>query len=101
MADNFEILNTTPEKMADEMIQNQQKFDMNNAALSLKNTSLLIIYSNDPFAKRDQEFAQKVKVEGNKNLSVVHIATNHGYNDHCIALQSTIINWLNKLPILK
>lgn len=98
MADNFETLNTTPEKMADEVIQNQQKFNMNNAAAGLKNTPLLVIYSNDPFAQDDQEFAQKVKEDGNKNLSVVHIATNHGYNDHRIALQSTIINWLDKLP---
>ncbi|EUK17632.1 alpha/beta hydrolase family protein [Commensalibacter papalotli (ex Servin-Garciduenas et al. 2014)] len=101
MADNFETLNTTPEKMADEVIQNQQKFDMNNAAPGLKNTPLLVIYSNDSFAKGDQKFAQTVEEEGNKNLSLVHIPTNHGYNDHRIALQSTIINWLDQLPILK
>lgn len=98
MADNFETLNTTPEKMADEVIQNQQKFNMNNAASGLKHTPLLVIYSNDPFAKGDQEFAQRVKKEGNKELSLVHISTNHGYNDHRIALQSTIINWLDNLP---
>lgn len=98
MADNFETLNTTPEKMANEVIQNQKKFDMNNAVPGLKNIPLLVISSNDPFAEGDQEFAQKVKAEGNKHLSVVHIPTNHGYNDHRIALQSTIINWLDKLP---
>lgn len=95
--DNETLAGTNPEKMADEVIKNQKAFDMNQHASELKELPLLMIYSDDPFAAGDIEFAQKVKAAGNNHSTLIHIPTDHSYADHRIALSETIINWLNQL----
>lgn len=95
--DNETLAGTNPEKMADEVIKNQKAFDMDQHASELKKLPLLMIYSDDPFAAGDIEFAQKVKAAGNNHSTLIHIPTDHSYADHRIALSETIINWLNQL----
>jgi hypothetical protein len=36
-----------------------------------------------------------IRAAGGKQVTTAHVATDHGWSDHRIALQSTIINWLS------
>jgi hypothetical protein len=35
--------------------------------------------------------------EGNQNVKAIHVATDHGWSDHRIFLEATVINWLAQL----
>ena len=53
--------------------------------------------SNDGLAPNAEALAQAVKAAGNLRVAVVHADTDHGWSDHRIFLEATILNWLQTL----
>lgn len=98
MADNMEALNgVTAESMADEIARNAASFAFSNAVDGLKSVRMLILTANDGLAPQADALAKAIKAVGGHNITVIHAATDHGWSDHRIFLESTIIQWLSKL----
>jgi uncharacterized protein len=95
MADDMESLaGVTPESMVDEIHAHAQDFLLKNAAVGLVKTPLLTLTSDDGLADQTDALVEAIKAAGGKSVTSYHVATDHGWSDHRIALESTIITWL-------
>jgi len=98
MADNMEgLAGVTAEEMANEGAQNAKAFEFANAVPGLKSVPMLVLSANDGLAPQTDALVQAVQAEGNRNVKAIHAATDHGWSDHRIFLESTIIEWLSAL----
>ena len=99
MADDMESLaGVTPESMADELIANASKWRVMDAVSGLARLPLLVITSNDGLAPQSEALVGAVRAKGNAAVTAVHYATDHSYSDQRIALESSIVEWLDHLP---
>jgi pimeloyl-ACP methyl ester carboxylesterase len=97
-AGNTETLaDTSPERMADELIANHQAFDFLEAAPGLANRPLLVLSSDDGLAPGTDALVKAVRKAGSTQVTSIHVATDHSWSDRRIALQAHIIRWLQKL----
>jgi acetyl esterase/lipase len=95
MADNMEALaGVTAESMADEVTAHAKEFRLQNAASGLAKMPLLALSSDDGLASHTNALVQAIKAEGGIQVTSYHVATDHGWSDHRIALESTILRWL-------
>jgi acetyl esterase/lipase len=98
MADNKESLaGVTAQSMADEVAQHSREFSLPAAAAGLAGTPLLVLTSDDGLAADGNGLAKAVRDKGNQHVTTRHVATDHGWSDRRIALQSLIIDWLQTL----
>ena len=98
MADNMEALaGVTAESMANEDAQNAKAFGFANAVPGLKDVPMLVLSADDGLAPQTDALVKAMQAEGNHSVKAVHAATDHGWSDHRIFLESTIIEWLSTL----
>ena len=98
MADNMEALaGVTAESMADEIHQHAAEFKFQNAASGLVKTPLLVLTADDGLASDAAALVQAIKADHGNLVTTIHVATDHGWSDHRIALESMIITWLGGL----
>jgi pimeloyl-ACP methyl ester carboxylesterase len=99
MADNMEALNgVTAESMTDEVARNADTFKFTNAVNGLKNVPMLVLSADDGLASQTDTLVKAIEALGSHNITAIHRATDHGWSDHRIYLESAIIEWLSKLP---
>jgi uncharacterized protein len=99
MADNMEALaGVSAESMAAEIVAHKKEFLVVNAAQGLAHTPLLALTSDDGLAKGTDNLVAAIKAKGGTQVTEQHATTDHGWSDHRIALQSSIIKWLAGLP---
>jgi len=97
MAENMEGLSgVTAQSMADEDRANAKAFRMENAAAGLTQIPLLVLTSDDGLAPDSDELVHAVEAKGGHKITTVHVATDHGWSDHRIALESAILTWLGR-----
>jgi uncharacterized protein len=97
MADNMEGLSgVTAQSMADEDRANAKAFRMENAAAGLTQIPLLVLTSDDGLAPDSDELVHAIEAKGGHKITTVHVATDHGWSDHRIALESAILTWLGR-----
>jgi uncharacterized protein len=95
MADNMEGLSgVTAQSMADETRANAKAFRMENAAAGLTEVPLLVLTSDDGLAPDSDALVHAIEAKGGHKITVIHAATDHGWSDHRIALESAILTWL-------
>jgi pimeloyl-ACP methyl ester carboxylesterase len=87
----------TAEGLADEAIANARAWDLTGYAAALAAHPLLIVTSDDGLAPADTAIAKAAAAAGGQ-VSQTHLATDHGYDDQRIALEATVIRWLEGLP---
>jgi uncharacterized protein len=98
MADNMESLaGVTAESMADEVRAHSKEFRFDSLAAGLAQTPLLALTSDDGLAPGTNALIHAIEAHGGQKVTAVHVATDHGWSDHRIALESTILNWLAAL----
>jgi pimeloyl-ACP methyl ester carboxylesterase len=99
MADNGAeaLAGTNPETMADEIIANRDTFDFSKAASRLADTRLLVLTSDDGLAYMSDALAAGIRATHGTRLTTLHVATDHGWSDNRIRLESEIIKWLEIL----
>jgi uncharacterized protein len=99
MADNMETLvGVTAESMAAEISARAKEFATLPLAGDLVKTRLLAITSDDGLQSAADKLLAAIKAEGGTLAKSAHVATDHGYSDHRIALESLVIGWLTALP---
>jgi pimeloyl-ACP methyl ester carboxylesterase len=98
MADNMDSLaGVTAESMADEVIANSKAFNLDNTVSGLTQTPLLVLSADDGLAPETDKLVKAITAGGNQRVTSTHAATDHGWSDHRIFLETTIINWLAAL----
>jgi uncharacterized protein len=86
----------TPESLAAELMAHPE-WTFASDATGLKTKPLLIVTSDDGLAPSAEKLAQAVEAEGNQNLKIVHIATDHSYSDKRIAMEEEVLGGLDFL----
>jgi pimeloyl-ACP methyl ester carboxylesterase len=95
MDDNKETLvGVTAESMADEVTKNAKAFGFANVATGLTLTPLLVLSADDGLAPDTDALVRAIEANGGKQVTSIHVKTDHVWSDHRILLESTIINWL-------
>jgi pimeloyl-ACP methyl ester carboxylesterase len=98
MADNMEALaGVTAESMADEVTANAKAFSLDNTVGGLAQTPLLVLTAEDGLAPTADKLVTAIGAAGGTRVTEIHAATDHGWSDHRIYLETTIINWLGQL----
>ncbi|MGO9932095.1 MAG: alpha/beta hydrolase family protein [Steroidobacteraceae bacterium] len=95
MADNMEALSgVSAESMADEVTAHAKEFVVVNTAAGLAKIPLLALTADDNLAGNTDTLVEAIKAKGGTRVTSMHVATDHGWSDHRIALESIVITWL-------
>lgn len=97
-ADNAETLVTSPERMADELSANVEAFSLQGTAQGLAKLPLLVLTADDGLAPAANTLVDAIRATPGSNVQLKHFATDHGWSDRRLELQSTLIQWLSDLP---
>ncbi len=98
MADDMETLaSVTAASMADEVAAHSREFRFAGLEAGLKDIPLLVVASDDGLAPQTDALVAAIKVQAGTEVTSLHFATDHSYSDRRIALESTVIEWLQKL----
>jgi len=87
----------TPESLAQEIIANHAQWDFATNAPKLATRPILVITSDDGLAPENEAFVAAAKKAGGTKINAAHMATDHSYSDHRIALETTVLEWLASL----
>jgi pimeloyl-ACP methyl ester carboxylesterase len=95
MKDDMESLaGVTAQSMALEVRDRSKEFLMLNSAGGLVAMALLAITSDDGLAPQTDALVKAIEARGGHKVTAMHMATDHSYSDHRIALESAVIEWL-------
>jgi pimeloyl-ACP methyl ester carboxylesterase len=95
MADNMgPLADVTAESMAAEVRALGKTFRFDRAAAGLAHTPLLALTADDGLAPDTDALVRLIDAQGGRDVTAVHVATDHAWSDHRIALESTILTWL-------
>jgi uncharacterized protein len=97
-AANAETLVTTPEKMADELIAQSNQFDLAQTAAGLAKIPLLVLTADDRNTQSNNSLVAAIRAQGSTRVQTRHFKTDHSWSDARLALASSVIEWLQKLP---
>ena len=97
-ADDMESLaGVTAGSMADELSRNAKKWEFTNAADGLRDVPLLVLSADDGLAAQTDALVAAIEAKGGHKVKAVHQATDHGWSDRRIYLESAVIEWLAEL----
>jgi pimeloyl-ACP methyl ester carboxylesterase len=95
MAGDMESLaGTTAESMADELFRAPPAWRFESAAAGLAHMPVLVLTSDDGLAPHADSLVTRLRALGNTRITTLHQATDHGWSDKRIALESAVITWL-------
>jgi pimeloyl-ACP methyl ester carboxylesterase len=100
MADNMESLHgVTAESMVAELVARNKNRQIRFAdkAGDLLQVPLLALTSDDGLGPHTDALVEAIKAKSGQKVTAIHVATDHSWSDHRIALESTIITWLANL----
>jgi pimeloyl-ACP methyl ester carboxylesterase len=84
----------TPEGLAHETLANAAQWSFLAKVNSIKTRPILIVTSDDAYARGDQAFAGALRHAGNARVSTLHLSTDHAYSDQRGPLSSAVLRWL-------
>ncbi len=84
----------TPESLAQEVLANYKAWNFVGSAAKLTSRPVLVVTADDGLAAGNDAFVAALKKSGSTNVTAVHMATDHSYSDHRIALETTVLAWL-------
>jgi pimeloyl-ACP methyl ester carboxylesterase len=93
------LAGTTPEGMLAEAKQNAAKWNYIDWAPALKTRSVLVIESSDGNVPDNKAIAETLRKAGDAHVTEIAMETDHTYDDHRIALQVAVLNWLQSLGV--
>ncbi len=80
-----------------DMTAHKNDWDYDTFVPQLKTRPVLVVSANDDLRAANEAFVTAMKSAGAKRLTAVHFPTDHGFNDHRIALQVAVLDWLKAL----
>jgi pimeloyl-ACP methyl ester carboxylesterase len=99
MADNMESLaGGTAESFGDDLRNGAAARNWSHAVSGLARLPLLVLTSDDGLAPASDTLVTNLRRAGDRQVTVVHEATDHSWSDRRIFLESTVLRWLQQLP---
>jgi uncharacterized protein len=99
MADNMESLaGATPEQLADELQSHASQWRFDRLYTRLAHVPLLVITSDHLTEPACDALVAALRARSDREVTAIHMNTDHSYSDHRIALESAVIDWLRALP---
>jgi uncharacterized protein len=95
------LAGTTAEGMLAEAKQNAEKWNYIDWAPALKTRSVLVIESSDGNVPDNKAMAETLRKAGDAHVTEIAMETDHTYDDHRIALQVVVLNWLQSLGVVQ
>jgi pimeloyl-ACP methyl ester carboxylesterase len=89
--------NATPESVAYEVVAKRAQWDLRVAAQRLANLPILTVTAKYGGGEENQATTAALRKSGNKRVTAIEMDTDHPFSDHRIALESTVIRWLQAL----
>ena len=68
-----------------------------DAALGLTQMPMLVITADDGLAAESDSLVARLRARGNATITTVHEPTDHSYSDKRIALETAVLDWLQRL----
>lgn len=87
----------TADGLYSEVQAHKEDWDFNNFVPQLKPHPVLVISADDDVRAMSDAFVAAMKSAQAPRLTAVHMPTDHNFNDHRIALQIAVLDWLNTL----
>ena len=87
----------TSQSLAQEVAANADAWNIPALAPKLATRPVLVLTSDDGLAPSNDAFVAALKKAGSTHVIAQHMATDHSYSDHRIALETSILNWLATL----
>jgi dienelactone hydrolase len=94
--DLLPLTGTTAAALGAEIFDHRQEWDFITLAPELGKRPVLLITADDGTGPNSEALFRILKQGGNTHSAHVEIKTDHPYSDHRIALETTIINWLDQ-----
>jgi len=91
------LLGTTPEGMLAEGKQNAAKWNYVDWANDLRSRPIFVVESSDGNVPDNHALFEALQKAGDTRATEIHMETDHGYNDHRIALQIAVLQWLQSV----
>jgi pimeloyl-ACP methyl ester carboxylesterase len=91
------LAGVSPEMLASEVLANAAKWNFVDRAPKFVTRPLLVITSDDGLTAPNDAFVDAARKSGNREVNAIHIATDHSYSDHRIALRQTVLDGLIRL----
>jgi pimeloyl-ACP methyl ester carboxylesterase len=88
------LAGTTPEGFLSEAKQNSAKWNYVDWASDLKSRPIFVVESSDGNVPDNHALFEALQKAGDTRATEIHMETDHSYNDHRIALQTAVLNWL-------
>jgi acetyl esterase/lipase len=88
------LAGVTPESMADDAHALGKGLHFENEAAGLTATPFLALTADDDLAPDTDSLVTAIKAGGGHEVTAIHVATDHSWSDHRIALQDIVIRWL-------
>jgi pimeloyl-ACP methyl ester carboxylesterase len=89
----------TPESLALEAFNNTAKWNFVDLAPKLAQRPVLVITSDDGLAAGSDELVAALKKIGDTQVKAVHIADDHSYSAHRIALEQDVLDGLDAMHL--
>jgi pimeloyl-ACP methyl ester carboxylesterase len=88
------LVGSSPSSLAKEALTHASLWNFAAAAAGLRTLPVLIINSDDGYASDSDALSDEISRHGGALPKRIHMATDHAYSDHRIALQRAVVDWL-------
>lgn len=93
--DIYPLAGTSADALMDEAMTNARDWDFAKWAPQIGQRPVLLVSAQDGSQADGHRLAQALALNNN-HATEIHMATDHPYSDHRIALESAVIDWLAK-----
>jgi uncharacterized protein len=94
-ADYLPLAGTSPTALEQESKANASSWTFEALATKIAPRPVLVLSANDGLRASNETLTAALRHAGSP-VSYVHMDTDHGFGDHRIALESTVLEWLDK-----
>ena len=91
------LADMTPQKLVDELMRDKDVLSFKTATPRLVDTPLLALYSDDGLAAHTTDLVAGIRAAGGHKVTALHVATDHSWSDRRVLLQTTVLDWINRL----
>jgi uncharacterized protein len=94
--DLLPLAGTSADALGGEVFDHRNEWDFLKLAPALGKRPVLLITANDGTGPNSEVLLQALKEYGNTQSEHIEIKTDHPFSDHRIALENTILTWLEQ-----
>jgi uncharacterized protein len=88
------LAGVTPQSMVDEVRSLGRDLRFEREAAALIHVPLLALTADDSLASDTDSLVSAIRRSGGHDITAIHMATDHNWSDHRIALEAMILRWL-------